>query len=395
MDNTTCPKCGAEISGDINFCPKCGANLLEVVAENWTCKNCGAENSGDALFCTSCGESKSKQASIFYSPMFKFGILLALIIFIGGFGSYAYFNGLNEDKYLTYYAAASRDFDEAETSLENQIKISTIKATKTEDLIKQLNNQKNILKGQLEIFTQMTPFKNYDKQHADMTAALQKEIEIIDGITQIISNPLDSGVEANLETLKKNLDTVNNLKSQINIPNVIFTPHNDLAAITGQLDGFVKEQKTFYAERVEKLNANQEFFRQMDNLISRYDAARTDLGKMMESLRKSDMTWNDYFNMLDRAKSERSSIRYSANEINPPAGTEHLRQEFVEVLNEAVRYCEMMRAAANLGFNNYGFQRYMKEQESKEVDTNVSEMYDAFISRYETEKRRLTNINNL
>ena len=55
----------------------------------------------------------------------------------------------------------------------------------------------------------------------------------------------------------------------------------------------------------------------------------------------------------------------------------------------------MMRAAANLGFNNYGFQRYMKEQESKEVDTNVSEMYDAFISRYETEKRRLTNINNL
>ena len=296
---------------------------------------------------------------------------------------------------MTYYAAASRDFDEVETSLENQIKISTIKATKTEDLIKQLNNQKNILKGQLEIFTQMTPFKNYDKQHADMTAALQKEIEIIDGITQIISNPLDSGVEANLETLKKNLDTVNNLKTQINIPNVTFTPHNDLAAITGQLDGFVKEQKTFYAERVEKLNANQEFFRQMENLISRYDAARTDLGKMMESLRKSDMTWNDYFNMLDNAKSARVNVRHNVSDIRPVAGLEYLKEEFMEVLDAAIRYCEMMRAAANLGFNKYNYQRYRKEQESKEVDTQVKEKYDAFIQRYENEKNRLTNVDNL
>ena len=116
---------------------------------------------------------------------------------------------------------------------------------------------------------------------------------------------------------------------------------------------------------------------------------------MLETTRKSDMTWNDYFNMLDNAKSARSSVRYTVSEIKPVAGMEYLKEEFMEVLDAAIRYCEMMRAAANLGFNNYTYQRYRKEQESKEVDTQVKEKFDAFIQRYESEKKRLTNVNNL
>ena len=396
MENKICPKCGAEIpEGDINFCPKCGANLLEVVAENWTCKNCGTENSADALFCTSCGESREKQKSLLYSPKFKFGIILILVVLIGGFGSYFYFNGINEKKYLTYYTTAAQDVQGADKVIGSQLKVSTIKATKTDDLINQLNAQKKILNRQLEIFSETTPFKNYDNQHDDVINILQKEIAAVDLAIQLISNPLDTTTDNTLETMKKNLSTVKDLSAQIKIPNANFSPNEDLLAVPDQLGIFIAEQKKVYAEKMEKLAANQEFFRQMDEAINRYNAARTDLGKMLETTRKSDMTWNDYFSMLDNAKSARSSVRYTVSEIKPVAGMEYLKEEFMEVLDAAIRYCEMMRAAANLGFNRYNYQRYRKEQESKEVDTQVKEKFDAFIQRYESEKKRLTNVNNL
>lgn len=396
MENKTCPKCGAEIpEGDMNFCPKCGANLLETVSQKWTCQNCGAENSADALFCTSCGESKEKQNSLLYSPKFKFGIILLLVVLIGGFGSYFYFNGVNEEKYLTYYMAAARDIQDADKVVGSQLKISTIKATKTDDLINQLNAQKKILEGQLEIFSRTNPFKNYEKQHDDVINLLQKEISALDQSIQLISNPLDTTTDNTLETMKKNLSTAKDLSAQIKIPNANFSPNEDLLAAPDQLGLFIAEQKKVHAEKMEKLAANQEFFRQMDEALNRYNAARTDLGKMLETTRKSDMTWNDYFNMLDNAKSARTSVRYTVSEIKPVAGMEYLKEEFMEVLDAAIRYCEMMRAAANLGFNNYNYQRYRKEQESHEVDTQVKEKYDAFIQRYESEKNRLTNVNNL
>lgn len=49
----TCPKCGAENSG--NFCNNCGEKK-PAPAGSWTCPKCGTENSGN--FCSNCGEKK-------------------------------------------------------------------------------------------------------------------------------------------------------------------------------------------------------------------------------------------------------------------------------------------------------------------------------------------------
>lgn len=396
MNKTTCPKCGADIPAeDINFCPKCGANLLETVAETWTCKNCDTENSADALFCVSCGESREKQNKLFYSPKFRFGILLILVVLIGGFGSYFYFSGINEDKYLTYYTAAARDVQNVDNAIGSQLKVATIKATKPDDLIKQLNAQKKILNSQLEIFSQTTPFKDYEIKHNAVINILQKEISAVDLAIQLISNPLDTTTDNTLDSMRKNLEAVKDLSSQIQMPKAHFFPTEDLLNAPDQLNIFIAEQKKNQSEKMEKLAANQEFFRQMDESINRYNAAANDLWKMLETTRKSDMTWNDYFNTLDNAKSARTSIRNNVSQIKPVAGMEYLKEEFMGVLDEAIRYCEMMRAAANLGFRNYNYQRYRKEQESREVDTQTQEKYDAFIQRYESEKKRLTNVNNL
>ena len=396
MENKTCPKCGAAIpEGNVNFCPKCGANLLDAFAEKWTCKNCGTENSVDARFCVACGESREKHSKLFYSPKFRFGVILILVILIGGFGSYFYFNGVNEDKYLSYYTMAARDIQNVDLAVGSKLKVTTMKATKQEELINLLNAQKKILDSQLENFSHITPFKNYETQHDNVINILQKEIAVLDQSAQLVSNPLDSTTDNTLESMKKNLATVKELSAEIQMPKANFSPTEDLINMPDQLNIFIAEQKKVYAEKMEKLAANQEFFRQMDVSINRYNAARTDLGKMLETTRKSDMTWNDYFNMLDNAKSARVNVRHNVSEIRPVAGMEYLKEEFMEVLDAAIRYCEMMRAAANLGFNKYNYQRYRKEQESKEVDTQVKEKYDAFIQRYENEKNRLTNVDNL
>lgn len=48
---TTCPHCGAKVSGG-KFCNECGKPL---VAER-VCGKCGASNEADAKFCSECGE---------------------------------------------------------------------------------------------------------------------------------------------------------------------------------------------------------------------------------------------------------------------------------------------------------------------------------------------------
>ena len=51
-DTWTCPKCGAQASG--NFCSKCGTKKPE--SDKWYCPNCGQENTVN--FCSKCGTKK-------------------------------------------------------------------------------------------------------------------------------------------------------------------------------------------------------------------------------------------------------------------------------------------------------------------------------------------------
>lgn len=394
-----CPKCSAEIQDeDAKFCPKCGAEIY-VEKETWFCKNCGEENDDDALFCKSCGESKEKQMSfihsLIYSENFKFVLVLIVVVLIGGFGSYFYFNSMNEETYLTNYAAASRDISAVNEFAESNIKVANLKSTDVSSLTQQLQAQKNSVDEQANIFSQMRPFKNYERQHNDVLSLLKKESTLIDQAIHLISNPLDNSAESTLENMRANISAINSLNSQIQVPNATFVSSVNLSSIADQLNIFVTEKKKINKEKMDKLAANQEFFRQMDEAISRYQAARTELDKMLESTRKSDMTWADYFSMLDKAKSARESVRYNVNDIKTVPGTEDLKRSFMTVLDDSIRYCEMMRAAANLGFNNYNFNRWQKEKESKNVDEQVQQEFNSFMDGYNSAKNRLTNMDNL
>lgn len=395
MKEIVCPKCKQVIAdADTKFCPKCGADL-QAVTTNWTCKKCGQVNSADASFCKSCGDDRDKQTKLIYSEKFRYALVVAAVILIGGLGSYFYFNGENEQRYLTNYAAASRDLGEVNGVLTSNVKIETLKATKPEVLAEQLKTQKDVLDAQAKIFSDMKPFKNYDKQHADLISLLQKESEIIGQVIQIVSNPLDSTVDASIENIKSNVATVKTLEEQLTVPNANFVSTVNLSTVPEQLNIFVGEQRKINQEKMDKLAANQEFFRQMDDAIHRYDGAKSDLGKILDSHKTSAIIWADYFSVLDRAKSARTDIRNSVSEIVAPPGTENLKRDFRVVLDDSISYCELMREAANLGFNNYFLDQAKKEKAAKDVDAQVQSEYATFMDNYAAAKNRLLNVNNL
>lgn len=395
MKEIICPKCKNVIEdAAAKFCPKCGADL-QAISEDWTCKNCGQINPTEATFCKSCGESHDKQTKFIYSAKFKYALAVIAVALIGGLGSYFYFTGVNEDKYLTNYVAVARDLNEVNGAVASNIKIDTLKSTKPETLAEQMKAQKNILDSQEKIFSEMKPFKKYEKQHADVIALIHKENEIVGQVIQIISNPLDANTETSINGLKDNIAELKTLSEQIKVPNANLVSNVNLSAVPEQLNLFVTEQKKINEAKMEKLSANQEFFRQMDDAIHRYDGAKLDLGKILDSNKTSGMIWADYFNVLDRAKSERVGIRNVVSDITAPEGTEDLKRSFRGVLDSSISYCELMREAANLGFNNYHADRMKKENAAKDVDSQVQNDYAAFIDKYNAAKKRLTNPNNL
>ena len=389
-----CPKCKQPID-DVNakFCPKCGADIQ--AASTWTCTKCGQVNPFDANFCKTCGSNRDKQTQLIYSDKFRYALAVVAVALIGGLGSYFYFNGVNEQRYLTNYAAAARNLSEVNGNVVANVKFETLNSAKPETLTEQLKTQKDVLDAQAKIFSDMKPFKNYDAQHADLITLLNKESEIVAQVIQVVSKPLDSTVDASIENIKTNVAAVKSLEEKITVPNANFVSSVNLSAVPEQLNVFVAEQRKVNAAKMEKLAANQEFFRQMDDAIHRYDGAKSDLGKILDSNQKSGMIWADYFNVLDRAKSERTSIRSTVSEIVAPPGTENLKRDFRAVLDSSISYCELMREAANLGFNNYHVDRAKKESSARDVDAQVQRDYAAFIGNYSAAKNRLLNVNNL
>ena len=406
MEQRSCPKCGQEIvDSETRFCPKCGADIQSTV-EPWVCQKCGQENTPDALFCKACGYSHEKQIemasttkgqvlSVVQSKKFLFGVAIIIVMLIGGFGSYYYFNNINETKYLTAYAEAARDIEDANNILSGNIKVEVLKGNKAGDLTKQMQEQKNILDEMALSFSQQKPFANYETQHNDVITLLHKESTLLEQVMQIVAKPLDNNTDSIIENIKENVSDIKSMNTQIQVPNATFVSSIDLSTVPQQLNVYVTEQKQINKEKMEKLAAYQEFFKKMDGAIQRYEAARKDLGTVRDGFNKEGFIWNDYLDALDRAKSSRSSVRYTVSEIDSPAGTEGLKQKFLSVLDASIRYCDTLSAAGNLQRFNYYWQSNEKEKSAKDMNQEVQDSYAAFTENYQAEKNRLTNINNL
>ena len=401
-----CPNCGKSITDDtVAFCPDCGTRCP--LPEPWTCQKCGAENEPDAKFCVGCGASRAEQenASFLHSfvqrfkestPM-KMGAAVLVACLFAICGAFYYYNNLDVDHYLAYYAEASRTIDSNESFIADNVKSDLLKDNMIDDTKSQLQKNKDDLDEIAGTFSKKKPLKGYTEQHKTTLALIQKESAVCDQIILVLDKPLDEGTPAVIESLKTDLQDAKTMEGQLDIKNTTFATGIDLTNLPQQLTAFVAEQKRIDEEkkRIEKERqehqaAINEFFKKMDQIISNYDSAKVDLGAMMESDRNGGMIWADYFNIINNATSTRNGIRYQINALKAPAGTEKLQQQFAQVLADSIRYCQLMNISAHLQFNHYGMDALTKKNEADALNKQVQDEYASFLSNYKSTKSSMT-----
>ena len=206
---------------------------------------------------------------------------------------------------------------------------------------------------------------------------------------QVLNNPLDDGLDALLEEAKETVQQIKDLSSQISVPSTVMTLDDDITVLPAQLKAYVveerkkeEERKRIEAERQARLKELNDFFSEMDAAIDQYNNAKSNLGGMMESDRNGGMIWADYFRVLNQAKSDREAVRYKVRNIKAPQGTEELKRDFLEVLDDSIRYCDVMKIGANLAFNHYYVSSRQKKNEADGIDKRVQSEYGDFIDKY-------------
>jgi len=328
---------------------------------------------------------------------FKYILAAVLVMLVGAGGSFYYFTNMNEDHYLKYYAAASRSLNNANELVLSNTKSDVLTSENAADLKKQLQGQKDEIDRHAKEFSSRKPFKGYGAQHQATLEMLQKESTVLDTTMQVIEKPLDTDLDTQVEDMKDITQSIRDLSNQIEVPNTSMTLDSDPTILPQQLATYTaaqrkqeEERKRIEAERAAHQAEINEFFSKMDSAIDRYNNAKADLGGMMESSRNGGMLWSDYFNIIDNARGSRMGVKYEVERIKTPAGTENLKGEFLATLNDAVRYCNIMRIGANLAFHDYYAESYQKTQEAEKLDEQVQKEYGKFIKHYQSLKAQMT-----
>lgn len=399
-----CQNCGKDIVDlESKFCPHCGAKIKE---DSWQCSACSTLNESESNFCKNCGAARNKvvvkqpeYGDITMIAKYKYfkQVAIAVVLLIAtACASYYYFTNMNEGNYLKLYSEAHNVLNEATSVVVSNTKQGAITADGADDLKKRLQSQKDEVDNEAKEFTSKKPFQGYTAQHEAVTELLQRESSILGLAIQVLNNPLDEGLDSLLEEGKDTVQQIKSLSGQISVPNTVMTLDDDITVLPQQLKAYVVEQrkleeerKRLEAERQARLKELNDFFAEMDSAISQYNSAKSNLGGMMESSRNGGMLWSDYFKVLDQARSDRLSVKYKVNSIKAPQGTEGLKQEFMDILDNALRYCDVMRIRANLSYNHYYYDAYKKKEESDSIDREVQSSYTSFIENYNVRKEEL------
>ena len=91
----------------------------------------------------------------------------------------------------------------------------------------------------------------------------------------------------------------------------------------------------------------------------------------------------------------RVGLRNQIDFIKAPKGAENVKRQFSEVVSLAIQYCDKMNSGAQLEYMYRYPDAEKSYNEAKAINTKVQATYSDFINNYQTEKNRLTNMENL
>jgi hypothetical protein len=319
--------------------------------------------------------------------------VLAAFLFIA-LGTYYYFLATAQKDYLNKSSKMANQI-----SSTNEMLGSNLNDNITNNNIEAINNKMRQYKSELqdarEEFVSNPCPKKYQNDNKRILDIIRLENSILNQIPLILSNPLSSETDTILDSLRKNITNAKEISSEITIPDVQINFSGDISVVPDKLSLYCEDQRRANKEKMERLNSLNTFFNKMDAIIQENSGAKKDLGSMLDSIRNGGYTWQDYFNLIDEARSTRQNLRNEVDNLETPKGTETLKQDFSGILTQAIQYCDIMEAGANLEYDdNYDAATY-KYNEAKEVNKKIQSQYKTFLLNYDSEKERLTNPENL
>ena len=302
---------------------------------------------------------------------------------------------MSKSHYLAYYGEASRKIETANDILVNNTTAENLKNEKIADLQNQLQVQRDELMNFEKTFSNTHVLQEYSEHHKNLLALLDKEIAMIEETKLVIGKPLNKETDNVIDSLKANIEEAKGLSEKIKVEERNFDLGKGITVLPHQLTMFVEEQRTINKEKIARLLLMNDFFQKVDTMIQRYDSSKLDLGANLDNLRKGGYTWNDYFNTLEMARAFRVGLRNQIDFIKAPKGAENVKRQFSEVVSLAIQYCDKMNSGAQLEYMYRYPDAEKSYNEAKAINTKVQATYSDFINNYQTEKNRLTNMENL
>ena len=423
MSQHICTYCGKEIEPDVVYCPTCGSKREP---ELRSCIKCGKVNEKEASFCTVCGSNLAEQEIVAAaegqaihhltnSMALASGlkgdapartgagwltmtrgkiILLGITVLIAAGLSYYYYLLQISNTFVEQSCKLAEKISTTNQMLESDFH-SDIVQEKILAITKDIQLSKEDLNRAYDKWSKVTCPDKYKSQQKMIVELVQLEDSILQQVPLILGNPLSSKTDTVLQNLKKNITLAKQTADRITIPGVEPKLSGNLLVVPDKLSIYCDEQRRANEEKLKKLAAFNEFFRQMDSIIHENDSAKGDLGSALDNIRNGGYTWADYFALINDGRYTRESLRSQVNNLYAPPGTEALQSQISSVLTQAIQYCDLIEAGANLEYDDDYELANFKYTEARQLNSKIQKDYKAFTETYHNRKVFLTNIDNM
>lgn len=385
------------------------------------CAKCNSESDDIASFCQSCGnkltmplsendlpevEEPIKDHEVNkIKPLNKTFILTSVVIALFvtvSISVYFYLESSKEALYLNKMASFSDSLVNTEEGLKKALKEKKLDET----FIKKQRDELISIKTQ---FNDLQVPNKYNEQNNKFGQIISNEISILEKLDLLNSNYSSEESKPLLEDVKKNYDDDKKILENFNIPKLNIkdtlniSNYPLLVIYLNKKEKAKKEEEKAQEEnkRKEELNKKQEeenkekinsFFSTFENILNKYELARTDLGNILDKIRKGGFTFQDFYRAVEDARESRVNLRNevaSLSYINKE--TEKLKKELSNILTNSIDYCEVKRSGIKLE-QDTGFiseQVSSKYSEADRIDLEIKQDYSKFSSDYEKAKKDL------
>lgn len=426
MTQQICAICGQDMDDGARFCSACGGQLQ---AAGRICEQCRQSNPESAHFCMNCGEGLTAQeiaavdstaihhlanaAAVPLTPSLgqpvpttpsvgqslftqkNLAVMAIILLFLAAAGGgYYYYTQQMTQRFLSASSLLAGQLAEADARLGSQFE-QPIDAQFITTLKQDWPGQIEELQAAVDEWKAVKCPNQYlpQKQLLDQVGEIQ--LAILGQIPDILAHPLAAETDDGLESLRQNMEKVQDLSETLQLPGVRLSHSSQAAAVADRLSAYCSEQREIYKAKLARLEAMTTYFNQMDSILQKNSEAKTGLGAMLGKIRNGEYGWPDYFKMIDGAKSTRESLRNQVNRLVTPAGTEEYTAELSRLLSLSINYCDIMKAGATSESKGDYEAANRKYIEAQTLNDQIQSQYSAFTSKYQNGKTALTNIDNL